>query len=78
MALQSWRKNRGLQQRRDVVESCRNAASRRCFTMSRCSGLILGLFLAHFEPIIMGFKAQTIETTKEDDLEWILGFSEGE
>ena len=26
----------------------------------------------------MGFKVQTLETTKEDDLEWILGVFEGE
>ena len=25
----------------------------------RCSGLVLGRFLAHFEPIIVGFKSQT-------------------
>ena len=33
--------------------------SRRCCTTSRRSGSVLGGFLAHFEPIIVGFKAQT-------------------
>ena len=33
--------------------------SRRCCTMSRCSRSVLGGFLAHFEPIMEGFKAQT-------------------
>ena len=33
--------------------------SRRCPMMSRRSGLVLGRFLAYFEPIIVGFKAQT-------------------
>ena len=34
--------------------------SRRCQTTSRHSGLVLGGFLAHFEPIMGGFKAQTL------------------
>ena len=69
----------------DVVESCRNAASRRCRELqkssiptSRCSGLILGRFLSHFDMIIVGFKAQTQETKKKDYLEQILGVFEGE
>ena len=33
--------------------------SRRCQTMSQRLGLVLGGLLAHFEPIIMGIKAQT-------------------
>ena len=33
--------------------------SRRCCTTSRRSRLVLGGFLAHFEPIMEGFKAQT-------------------
>ena len=41
---------------------------RRCCTTSRRLGLILGEFLAHFEPIIEGFKAQTIGIKKEEDL----------
>ena len=44
-----------------------------CCMMSRCSGLILGQFLAHFDPIIGAFKAQTLETTKEGDSKEILG-----
>ena len=54
-----------LQQRRDVrtdVATLRRAAqttSRRCCTTSRRSGSILDGVLAHFEPIIEGFKAQT-------------------
>ena len=54
-----------LQQRRDVrtdVATLQRAAqttSRRCCTTSRRSGSILDGVLAHFEPIIEGFKAQT-------------------
>ena len=33
--------------------------SRRCCTTSRRSGSVLGGYLAHFEPIMEGFKAQT-------------------
>ena len=33
--------------------------SRRCPMTSQRSGCVLGRFLAHFEPIIVGFKAQT-------------------
>ena len=39
---------------------------------------VLGRFLAHFEPIIVGFKAQTLETTKMEDLGRIFGVFEGE
>ena len=41
--------------------------SRRCCTMSRRSGSVLGRFLAHFEPIMEGFKAQTGGIEKEED-----------
>ena len=34
--------------------------SRRCCTTSRRLGLVLGGLLAHFEPIMEGFKAQTL------------------
>ena len=34
--------------------------SRRCCTTSRRSGLVLSGLLAHFEPIMEGFKAQTV------------------
>ena len=44
--------------------------SRRCCTTSRHSGLVLGGLLAHFEPIMEGFKAQTVGIRKRDDLEW--------
>ena len=43
--------------------------SRRCCTTSRRLGSVLGGFLAHFEPIMEGFKAQTGGIEKEDDLE---------
>ena len=35
------------------------STSRRCCTTSRRSGSVLGGFLAHFEPIMEGFKAKT-------------------
>ena len=46
--------------------------SRRCYTTSRRSGLVLGGFLAHFEPILEGFKAQTqgIERRRICDRFW--------
>ena len=34
--------------------------SRRCCTTSRRLGLVLSEFLTHFEPIMEGFKAQTV------------------
>ena len=55
-----------LQPRRDVrndVATWQRAAettSQRCCTTSRRSGSILDGFLAHFEPIIGGFKARTL------------------
>ena len=42
--------------------------SRRCCMTSRRSGLVLGGLLAHFEPIMEGFKAQTVGIEKEEDL----------
>ena len=42
--------------------------SRRCCTTSRRLGLVLGGFLAHFEPIMEGFKAQIRGIEKEEDL----------
>ena len=42
--------------------------SRRCYTTSRRSGLVLGGFLAHFEPIMEGLKAQTRGIEREEDL----------
>ena len=41
---------------------------RRCYTTSRRSGSVLGGFLAHFEPIMEGFKAQTGGIEKREDL----------
>ena len=41
--------------------------SRRFCTTSRRSGLVLGGFLAHFKPIMEGFKAQTRGIKKEED-----------
>ena len=43
--------------------------SRHCCTTSRRSGLVLGGLLAHFEPIMEGFKAKTVGIKKEDDWE---------
>ena len=42
---------------------------RRCCMKSRRSGLVLGGLLAHFEPIMEGFKAQIVGIEKEDNLE---------
>ena len=42
--------------------------SRRCCTMLRRSGSVLGGFLAYFEPIREGFKAQTRGIENEEDL----------
>ena len=42
--------------------------SPRCCTTSQRLGLVLGGFLAHFEPIMEGFKAQTGGIEKEEDL----------
>ena len=47
--------------------------SRRCCTTSRRSGLVLGALLAHFEPIMEGFKAQTVGIEKEEDFVIDLG-----
>ena len=41
--------------------------SQRCCTTSRRSGLVLGGLLAHFEPIMKDFKAQTVGIEKEED-----------
>ena len=43
---------------------------RRCYTTSRRLGLVLGGLLAHFEPIMEGFKAENVGIEKDDDLEW--------
>ena len=42
--------------------------ARRCCKTSRRSGSVLGGFLAHFEPIMEGFKAQTRGIEKGEDL----------
>ena len=42
--------------------------SRRCCTTSRRSGFVLGGLLAHFEPIMEGFKSQTVGIEREEDL----------
>ena len=42
--------------------------SRHCYTTSRRSGLVLGGLLAHFEPTMEGFKAQTIGIKNGEDL----------
>ena len=46
--------------------------------MLQRSGLIFARFLAHFEAIIVGFKAQILETTRGTIGERILGVFEGE
>ena len=51
-----------------TLQKCSISKSRRCCTTSRRSGLVLGGFLAHFEPIMEGFKAQTGGIEKEEDL----------
>ena len=63
MTFRSWSKNRGLQQRRDVAETEHPDVT----AMSRSLGSVLGGFLAHFEPIMEGFKAQTGGIEKEED-----------
>ena len=73
MALRSWYKNRGAAETLQCCRKCRNAVAQRCQTTSRRSGLVLGIFSAHFEPIIEGFKAQTLETQKGDEFWAFLG-----
>ena len=78
MALRSWSKNRGLQQRRDIENQRRDVAETEhpdaatllhdVATLLRRSGLVLGGLLAHFEAIMEAFKAQTIGIEKEEDL----------
>ena len=75
MVLRSWNKNRGLAsgspqrsaspQRREPTPQRTRMPDYGFCTTSRRSGLIFGQYLAHFEPIIVGFKAQTLETTKK-------------
>ena len=59
------------------IEDCGNVAtlqkqsiptSRRCCTMSQCSGFVLGGLLAHYEPIMEGFKVQTVGIEEKEDL----------
>ena len=53
--------------------SCRNAATlTRYIVTSRHSGLVLGRFSAHFQPIIEGFKASNPRNTKRTNL-WVSG-----
>ena len=54
----------------NVAMSRTNVATlqKRCCTTLRRSGSVLGGFLAHFEPIMEGFKAQTGGIEKEEDL----------
>ena len=63
------RKTGKLQQRREVVESCSNTASRR----RDVSGLVLGRFSAQFEPKIGVFKLKHQEDKKRR-----LGLGEGD
>ena len=41
--------------------------SRRCCMTSQRSGFVFGGLLAYFEPIMEGFKAQTVGIEKEED-----------
>ena len=62
MALRSWSKNRkaaATSRRCRELQKRSILMSQHCQTTSRHSGLVFGQFLAHFEPIIVGFKAQT-------------------
>ena len=51
-----------------TLQKCSIPMSRRCCTTLRRSGLVFGGFLAHFEPIMEGFKAKTGGIEKEEDL----------
>ena len=70
MVLRSWSKNRRLQQRRDVAETKHPDVATLLHDVAtlRRSGLVLGGFLAHFEPIMEGFKAQTRGIEHGEDL----------
>ena len=54
----------------NVATSGTNVATlpKQSIPTSQRSGLVLGGFLAHFEPIMKGFKAQTRGIEKEEDL----------
>ena len=53
---------------RETLQKQSIRTSRRCCTTSQRSGLVLGGLLAHFEPIMKGFKAQTVGIENEEDL----------
>ena len=61
-----------------TLQKCSIPTSRRCCTTSRRLGLVLGGFLAYFEPIMEGFKAQTGGIEEEEDWRHILELFEGE
>ena len=70
MVLRSWSKNRkavATSRRCRELQKRSIPTSRRCQTTSRRKGSILGGFLAHFEPIMEVFKAQTVEIEREGD-----------
>ena len=73
MALRSWSKNRGPR----AAETYHPNVATLLHDVATF-GVDFGSILAHFEPIIVGFKAKTLETMKEDDLGRILGFFEEE
>ena len=52
--------------------------SRRCCTTSRRSGLVLSGLLAHFEPIMEGFKTQTVGIERRTIWNGFLDVFEGE
>ena len=79
MALRSWSKNRGLQQRRDVEnQRCDVAETEHPDVATLLHdvatfGVVLGVLLAHFEPIMEGFKAQTVGIEEEAARAWRRG-----
>ena len=74
MALRSWSKNRGLQQRRDVENQSHDVAETEHPDVATLLddittfGVGFGWIVAHFEPMMEGFKAKTVGTEKEGDL----------
>ena len=75
-------------QRRDVAETEHPdvatlqkqsiRTSRRCCTTSRRSGLVLSGLLAHFEPIMEGFKSQTVGIERRTNWNSFLDVFDGE
>ena len=78
MTLRSSSKNRGLQQRRDVAETEHPDVATLLHDIATFE-VGFGWNLAHFEPIMDGFKPQTVGIEEEDDLErFVFDVFEGE